>query len=109
MDIVRRARFSQAFTFQYSIRPGTPAATMPDQLPKDVVQERFERLIALQDEIAWEENQALIGSEVEVLVTGLPNADSPRLSGRGADNRLVHVGLPEGASLPRQATSSPPP
>ncbi|WP_313450640.1 tRNA (N6-isopentenyl adenosine(37)-C2)-methylthiotransferase MiaB [Brevibacterium casei] len=101
MDIVRRARFSQAFTFQYSIRPGTPAATMPDQLPKDVVQERFERLIALQDEIAWEENTALIGSEVEVLVTGLPTADSPRLSGRAADNRLVHVGLPEGASLPR--------
>lgn len=101
MDIVRRARFSQAFTFQYSIRPGTPAATMPDQLPKEVVQERFERLIALQDEIAWEENQALIGSEVEVLVTGLPTADSPRLSGRAADNRLVHVGLPESTSLPR--------
>ncbi len=101
MDIVRRARFSQAFTFQYSIRPGTPVATMPDQLPKEVVQERFERLIALQDEIAWEENQALIGGEVEVLVTGLPTADSPRLSGRAADNRLVHVGLPEGGSLPR--------
>ncbi|EKU47033.1 tRNA (N6-isopentenyl adenosine(37)-C2)-methylthiotransferase MiaB [Brevibacterium casei] len=101
MDIVRRARFSQAFTFQYSIRPGTPAATMPDQLPKEVVQERFERLIALQDEIAWEENKALIGTEVEVLVTGLPSADSPRLSGRAADNRLVHVGLPEGTPAPR--------
>ncbi|MFF8892815.1 tRNA (N6-isopentenyl adenosine(37)-C2)-methylthiotransferase MiaB [Brevibacterium casei] len=101
MDIVRRARFSQAFTFQYSIRPGTPAATMPDQLPKEVVQERFERLIALQDEIAWEENRALIGTEVEVLVTGLPSTDSPRLSGRAADNRLVHVGLPEGTPAPR--------
>ncbi|QPR40870.1 tRNA (N6-isopentenyl adenosine(37)-C2)-methylthiotransferase MiaB [Brevibacterium casei] len=101
MDIVRRARFSQAFTFQYSIRPGTPAATMPDQLPKEVVQERFERLIAVQDEIAWEENRALIGTEVEVLVTGLPSADSPRLSGRAADNRLVHVGLPDGTPAPR--------
>lgn len=101
MDIVRRARFSQAFTFQYSIRPGTPAATMPDQLPKEVVQERFERLIALQDEIAWEENRALIGTEVDVLVTGLPSADSPRLSGRAADNRLVHVGLPDGTPAPR--------
>ncbi|WP_278373492.1 tRNA (N6-isopentenyl adenosine(37)-C2)-methylthiotransferase MiaB [Brevibacterium casei] len=101
MDIVRRARFSQAFTFQYSIRPGTPAATMPDQLPKEVVQERFERLIALQDEMAWEENRALIGTEVEVLVTGLPSADSPRLSGRAADNRLVHVGLPDGTPAPR--------
>ncbi|GAA1644729.1 MULTISPECIES: tRNA (N6-isopentenyl adenosine(37)-C2)-methylthiotransferase MiaB [Brevibacterium] len=101
MDIVRRARFSQAFTFQYSIRPGTPAATMPDQLPKEIVQERFERLIALQDEIAWEENKALIGTEVEVLVTSLPNADSPRLSGRAADNRLVHVSPPAGNELPR--------
>lgn len=101
MDIVRRARFSQAFTFQYSIRPGTPAATMPDQLPKEVVQERFERLIAVQDEIAWEENRALIGTEVDVLVTGLPSADSPRLSGRAADNRLVHVGLPDGTPAPR--------
>ena len=101
MDIVRRARFSQAFTFQYSIRPGTPAATMDNQVPKDVVQERFERLTALQDEIAWDENKTQIGREVEVLVTKLPHGDSPRLSGRAEDNRLVHVGIPEGAQMPR--------
>ncbi|RAF02654.1 tRNA (N6-isopentenyl adenosine(37)-C2)-methylthiotransferase MiaB, partial [Burkholderia multivorans] len=53
------------------------------------------------DEIAWEENRALIGTEVDVLVTGLPSADSPRLSGRAADNRLVHVGLPDGTPAPR--------
>src|SRR5699024_6885275 len=51
LDVVEASRFSQAFTFQYSIRPGTPAATMPDQVPKEVVQERFERLTALQDRI----------------------------------------------------------
>ncbi|MEY8568870.1 tRNA (N6-isopentenyl adenosine(37)-C2)-methylthiotransferase MiaB [Brevibacterium linens] len=101
MDIVRRARFSQAFTFQYSIRPGTPAATMDNQVPNDVVQERFERLTALQDEIAWDENKTQIGREVEVLVTKLPHGDSPRLSGRAEDNRLVHVGIPEGAQMPR--------
>ncbi|PCC17044.1 tRNA (N6-isopentenyl adenosine(37)-C2)-methylthiotransferase MiaB [Brevibacterium aurantiacum] len=101
MDIVRRARFSQAFTFQYSIRPGTPAATMDDQVPKHIVQERFERLTALQDEISWEENTAQIGREVEVLVTTRTHEDSPRLTGRSADNRLVHVGIPDGEKMPR--------
>ncbi|GAA2004592.1 tRNA (N6-isopentenyl adenosine(37)-C2)-methylthiotransferase MiaB [Brevibacterium samyangense] len=89
LDLVERARFSQAFTFQYSVRPGTPAATMKNQIPKEIVQERFERLVALQDSIAHEENRKLIGTEVEVLVTKVP-ADG-RLSGRAADNRLVHV------------------
>ena len=91
MDVVRRARFSQAFTFQYSIRPGTPAATMDDQVPKEVVQERFERLVALQDEIAWEENRKLIGTDVNVLVTKTGDAEHGRMTGRAEDNRLVHV------------------
>ena len=56
-----QARFSSAFTFQYSIRPGTPAATMENQIPKDVVQERYERLVALQDRIAGEENRTTVG------------------------------------------------
>ena len=55
LDVVRESRFSSAFTFQYSIRPGTPAATMDDQVPKAVVQERFDRLIALQEEVSWAE------------------------------------------------------
>ncbi|QCP06150.1 tRNA (N6-isopentenyl adenosine(37)-C2)-methylthiotransferase MiaB [Brevibacterium sp. CS2] len=92
LDIVRRSRFAQAFTFQYSKRPGTPAADMPDQLPKEVVQERFERLVALQDEISWEENRAQVGRRVEVLVTSLPDSEHHRYTGRAADNRLVHVG-----------------
>src|SRR6476469_2678297 len=50
LDVVRQVRFSSAFTFHYSKRPGTPAAELPDQLPKDVVQERYERLIAVQEE-----------------------------------------------------------
>src|SRR5688572_22367369 len=57
MRAVEQSRFSSAFTFQYSIREGTPAATMPDQVPKAVVQERYERLIALQERISHEENQ----------------------------------------------------
>ncbi len=97
LRVVREARFASAFTFQYSVRPGTPAATMPDQVPKPVVQERFERLVALQDEISWAENRAIEGREVEVLVApfeGRKDAETARMSGRARDNRLVHFALP---------------
>ncbi|HSF26885.1 MAG TPA: tRNA (N6-isopentenyl adenosine(37)-C2)-methylthiotransferase MiaB [Actinomycetes bacterium] len=104
LDVVRQARFAGAFTFQYSKRPGTPAAEMDEQVPKEVVQERYERLVALQDEIAWAENQALVGRTVEVLVAegeGRKDEATHRLSGRAADNRLVHVAVPDGAERPR--------
>lgn len=104
MEVVRKSRFSAAFTFQYSKRPGTPAAEMEGQLPKEVVQERYERLLALVNQIAWEENQNLIGQQVEVLVAtgeGRKDAHTNRLSGRGRDNRLVHFEVPAGAEIPR--------
>ena len=66
--MVAASRFAAAFTFQYSIRAGTPAATMPDQVPKAVVQERYERLVELVGEIAWQENLAQVGRTVEVHV-----------------------------------------
>ncbi|WP_433565858.1 tRNA (N6-isopentenyl adenosine(37)-C2)-methylthiotransferase MiaB [Nocardia sp. CA-151230] len=97
LDVVRQARFTSAFTFQYSIRPGTPAATMPDQLPKEVVQERYDRLIELQEQISLEGNQALIGSTVELLVAegaGKKNDKTARMSGRARDGRLVHFRPP---------------
>jgi tRNA-2-methylthio-N6-dimethylallyladenosine synthase len=93
LDVVRAARFAGAFTFQYSKRPGTPAAGLADQVPKEVVQERFDRLVALQDEMAWSLNRALVGSVVEVLVStgeGRKDADTHRMSGRARDGRLVH-------------------
>jgi tRNA-2-methylthio-N6-dimethylallyladenosine synthase len=93
LDVVRRARFSGAFTFQYSKRPGTPAATLEEQVPKAVVQERYERLVEVVNEIAWEENRALEGQTVELLVAegeGRKDAATHRLSGRARDNRLVH-------------------
>lgn len=101
LEVVRAARFASAFTFQYSPRPGTPAATMDDQIPKAVVQERYERLVALQDELAWLENKALIGRTVEVLVAegeGRKDAATHRLSGRARDNRLVHFAPPTDAT-----------
>ncbi|MCI2421871.1 tRNA (N6-isopentenyl adenosine(37)-C2)-methylthiotransferase MiaB [Saccharopolyspora sp. K220] len=99
LDVVRQARFSSAFTFQYSKRPGTPAAELPDQLPKEVVQQRYDRLVALQNEISWEENKTLVGRPVELLVAegeGRKDAATHRLSGRARDGRLVHF-TPTGA------------
>src|SRR3954466_269817 len=68
LHVVREARFAGAFTFQYSKRPGTPAAEMDGQVPKEVVQERYERLVALQEEISWEENKRQLGRRLDVLV-----------------------------------------
>ncbi|HEY2089551.1 MAG TPA: tRNA (N6-isopentenyl adenosine(37)-C2)-methylthiotransferase MiaB [Mycobacterium sp.] len=93
LDVVRQARFANAFTFQYSKRPGTPAAELDGQLPKAVVQERYERLIALQDQIALEENRNQIGRTVELLVAtgeGRKDSSTARMSGRARDGRLVH-------------------
>ncbi|MDQ1106817.1 tRNA (N6-isopentenyl adenosine(37)-C2)-methylthiotransferase MiaB [Nocardioides zeae] len=93
LHVVRASRFSGAFTFQYSTRPGTPAATMEDQIPKAVVQERYERLVALVNEIAWEENRRLEGRRLQLMVAegeGRKDAATSRLSGRAPDNRLVH-------------------
>jgi tRNA-2-methylthio-N6-dimethylallyladenosine synthase len=93
LDVVRAARFAAAFTFQYSKRPGTPAATLPDQVEPAVVQERYERLVDLVNEIAWAENQVREGRMLELMVAegeGRKDAATHRLSGRARDNRLVH-------------------
>jgi tRNA-2-methylthio-N6-dimethylallyladenosine synthase len=94
LDVVRQARFAGAFTFQYSRRPGTPAAELPDQLPKHVVQRRYDRLVALVDDVAWVQNTALVGRNVDVLLTegeGRKDGATKRLTGRAPDNRLVHL------------------
>ena len=104
LRVVRLARFSAAFTFQYSIRPGTPAADMPNQIPKAVVQDRYERLVALQNQIALEENEAQIGKDVNVLVAageGRKDAASLRMTGRTEDFRLAHFDVPAGSDVPR--------
>jgi tRNA-2-methylthio-N6-dimethylallyladenosine synthase len=107
LEVVEQARFAGAFTFQYSQRPGTPAATLPDQLPKHVVQERYERLLALQEAVSWSENTRQVGRTLDVLVAegeGRKDGATHRLSGRAPDNRLVHVAFPEHvgpADLPR--------
>jgi tRNA-2-methylthio-N6-dimethylallyladenosine synthase len=102
LDVVRQARFASAFTFQYSPRPGTPAAALTDQVPKAVVQHRYERLVELQEEISWSTNRTLIGTGVEVLVSrgeGRKDASTGRVSGRSRDGRLVHVATAAGLSI----------
>ena len=93
LDLVRQARFAGAFTFQYSQRPGTPAAAMAGQVPAAVVRERYERLAALVAETSLAANAEFAGREVEVLVAegeGRKDAATHRMSGRARDNRLVH-------------------
>ncbi|RPA20026.1 tRNA (N6-isopentenyl adenosine(37)-C2)-methylthiotransferase MiaB [Gordonia sp. OPL2] len=112
LDVVAQARFSSAFTFQYSPRPGTPAATMTDQVPPEVVGERYRRLIALQEEICLAENRRIVGSEVELLVVadeGRKSAHTGRMTGRARDGRLVHFAATsgEGERLDPTATIRP--
>jgi tRNA-2-methylthio-N6-dimethylallyladenosine synthase len=93
LEVVERAGFDSAYQFQYSPRPGTRAATMPDQVPKEIVQERFDRLVALQEGISLTRNREQIGRTVEVLVEG----DGKRggsTQARTRTNRIVHLGDP---------------
>lgn len=96
MRVVEASRFSSAFTFQYSPRPGTPSYEMPE-VPKEILQDRFDRLLDLQERISLEENQRQVGRTVELMVLdhgGRKDSDSDRLSGRAPDNRLVHFTVP---------------
>ena len=91
LDVVAQARFDQAFTFQYSPRPGTVAATLDGQIEKAVVQERFERLVELQNEISYQSNQAMVDRIEEVLVEGPSKKDPGVVTARTRGNRPVHA------------------
>jgi tRNA-2-methylthio-N6-dimethylallyladenosine synthase len=104
MAVASEGRFAMAYTYQYSIRPGTPAGEMENQIPKQVVQDRYERLIEHINAIAWDENKKQIGKTVEVLVAnqeGRKDQQTQRLTGRAKDNRLVHFEVPIGSVAPR--------
>ena len=100
LSLVAQARFDQAYTFQYSARPMTAAAEMPGHLPKEIVQERFERLVALQEEISAERNERMVGRIEEVLVEGPSKRDPSQKNGRTRTNKLVIFtaeDIPEGS------------
>ena len=83
--------------------PGTPAATLPDQIGPAEVKDRYQRLVAVADEVAWTENKAQVGRRLDVMVAegeGRKDAETHRLSGRAPDNRLVHFQAPEAEIRP---------
>lgn len=98
-DLIKEVGYTQVFTFIYSKREGTPAARMEDDTPREVIQERFERLVDLVQEGALEANQAEAGKVVPVLVEGVSKRDSSVLMGRSPKNQTVHAPIPEGVSI----------
>ena len=97
--LVDEVGYSQVFTFIYSKREGTPAASMPDDTPRDVIQERFDRLVDLVQERAYQANQVELGTTVPVLVEGASKRNAELLTGKSPKNQTVHAPLPEGAVL----------
>jgi tRNA-2-methylthio-N6-dimethylallyladenosine synthase len=97
LSLVEEARYDSAFTFQYSPRPMTQAAAFDHHLPKEVVQERYDRLTALQERIGLERNREMVGTKQELLVEGSSKKDRDRLTGRTRNNKLVHFAS-DGAS-----------
>lgn len=98
-DLIKEVGYTQVFTFIYSKREGTPAARMEDNTPREVIQERFERLVDLVQEGALEANQAEAGKIVPVLVEGVSKRDDSVLMGRSPKNQTVHAPIPEGVSI----------
>jgi tRNA-2-methylthio-N6-dimethylallyladenosine synthase len=91
LSVMESARFDNAFMFQFSVRPGTPAAEMEDQIDPAVVGERFKRLVVLQNRITYERNESQVGRRVEVMVEGPSKRDASVATTRTRGNRLVHV------------------
>jgi tRNA-2-methylthio-N6-dimethylallyladenosine synthase len=93
LDVVSQSRFAAAYTYKYSIRPGTPAGEMSNQVPEAVVGERYTRLHEHQQKISLSVNQEAIGARHQIMVTeveGRRDAAQSRLTGRSQDFRLVH-------------------
>ncbi len=91
MDVVQKVEFDSAFTFIYSRRTGTPAASLADQVPEDVVKERFERLLKKVQEISAKKARRLVGNVEKVLVEGVNDHDTSLVTGRLSNNSVVHL------------------
>lgn len=98
-DLVREVGYNQVFTFIYSKREGTPAAKLEDDTPREVIQERFDRLVQLVQDRAYELNQADRDTVVKVLVEGGSKRDETILAGKSPKNQTVHMRLPQGSCV----------
>ena len=94
--LVDEVGYHQVFTFIYSKREGTPAASMDDDTPREVIQQRFDRLVDLVQQRAFEANQRDLGSTVDVLVEGASKRDERLLAGKSPKNQTVHAPAPAG-------------
>ena len=97
MDVVKRVRYDSAFTFIYSKRTGTPAATMDNQVPDDVVKDRFDRLLKEVQTISNEKAMMLEGKTMKVLAEEMDGQDDKLITGRLDNNAIVH--FPGDASM----------
>jgi tRNA-2-methylthio-N6-dimethylallyladenosine synthase len=91
LRVVRAARFDSAYTFRYSKRPHTEAGEWGEEVPAEVVADRFARLVALQEDISLEKNRALIGETVEVLAEGVSRKSASHVQARTRTNKIVQV------------------
>ncbi len=90
LDVIRQSRYSTAFTFIYSKRTGTPAATMENQVPEDVVKDRFDRMLDVLNPIVHEVHQEQVGKVMTVFAEETSKQDKSILTGRADNNMLVH-------------------
>jgi len=96
LDLVKTVEFDAAYTFIYSIREGTPAAQLGDQISDEVKHERFNRLVSLLNDIANKKNKSLLGKVLDVLVEGKSKYDDTKLMGRTRTSKLVNFAASEG-------------
>lgn len=90
LRIIRKVEYDMIFSFIYSPRTGTPAATMDDQIPKDVSNERYEKLLEVQNDISLARNRRFIGREMTVIADEISRTDKTMLTGRGDPVRPIH-------------------
>ena len=98
ISLAQEARYAQAFTFIYSKRAGTPAAEMPDDTPREVILERFNRLVKVVEGTAYDFNQKDLHTKVPMLIEGTSKKDPGMLQGKSPKNQTVHAPVPAGAN-----------
>ncbi len=98
-DLIQQVGYHQVFTFLYSKREGTPAARIEDSTPHEVIQQRFERLVDVVQERAFEVNQADNDTSIPILIEGVSKRDQTVLTGRSPKNQTVHAKIPQGHTI----------
>jgi tRNA-2-methylthio-N6-dimethylallyladenosine synthase len=99
MDVIERARFDAAFTFLYSPRTGTPAASYGGRVPDDAAHARFDRMVKRLNDITLEKNRAMLGEIHDVLIEGASKTDASTLAGRTPGGKLVNIDPPADGSV----------